>query len=193
MAADVDHGRSLRTGPVGHEPRPVASVTCSCPKVARKRRTTSRPARCRAVVRAGGLAHRQAWPATLEAGRGDRRQSLFRRLAARRAALQADRPDHPEPGDQPTTPTSTARPTGSATWSNGWSASSSSSAHHDALKQERPARGRRRAPLSRRGLGKALIKAALGSSGLGHFAPLSHAISSGSSSSSRICMPRARA
>src|SRR4051794_2014450 len=44
------------------------SVTCSCPKVARKRRTTSRPDRCRPAVRARGLGHRPAWPATLEAG-----------------------------------------------------------------------------------------------------------------------------
>ena len=61
------------------------------------RRRAPRPDRRRAAVRARGLAHRQAWPAALEAGGGDRRQGVLGRLAARRAPPQADRARHPEP------------------------------------------------------------------------------------------------
>src|SRR4051812_24595639 len=72
-------------------------LTGCVPKVARKRRTTSRPDRCRPAVRARGLGHRPAWPATLEAGGGDRRQGVCSRPATRRPAPEGDHTRCPEP------------------------------------------------------------------------------------------------
>src|SRR3954447_19581802 len=58
---------------------------------------TPRPDRRRPVVRAGRPAHRQARPAALEAGGGDRRQGVLGRVAARRAPPEGDHARHPEP------------------------------------------------------------------------------------------------